>query len=160
METPVTTIDLSVSTFAVTITASTPIAAPPQRVWEVLTRTADYPQWNPFVRRLEGRIEVGERLVVDLQPGEKKPQTMRPTVVDLQPGRSFTWLGHVGVNGLLDGRHTFTVEPSGEGSLLVQHERLSGVLTPLFRSMLTRDTPRAFQASNEALAARALGVPA
>jgi hypothetical protein len=32
-------------------------------------------------------------------------------VVDLQPGRSFTWLGHVGVNGLLDGRHTAAADP-------------------------------------------------
>jgi hypothetical protein len=152
-----TKVEVEAGTFAVTITATTRIAAPPQRVWQVLTDTASYPEWSRFVRRLEGRLEVGQQLTVDLQPGAKKPQTMKPRVVDLQPGRSFTWLGHVGVNGLLDGRHTFTVEPAEGGSLLVQHERLSGVLTPLFRSMLTRDTPNAFQAFNEALAARALG---
>ena len=150
-----TQVQVRTTAFTVTITATTEIDASPERVWQVLTDTAAYPQWNPFVRRLEGELEVGGAISVDLQPGEKKPQTLRPTIVELEPGRTFTWLGHVGVPGLLDGRHTFTVEAAGDGARLVQHEVLSGALTPLFRSMLTRDTPSAFQRSNDALAARA-----
>ena len=144
------------STFAVTITATTEIDATPGRVWQVLTDTMAYPQWNPFIRRLEGQLVVGAKLSVDLQPDpEKKPQTMRPRITQLHEGHNFTWLGHVGIPKLLDGRHSFTVEPSGTGTRLTQHEVLSGLLTPLFRSMLTESTPAAFVASNDALAARA-----
>jgi hypothetical protein len=151
-----TDVQVRSTAFAVTITATTRVAADPARVWQVLTDTAAYPDWNPFVRRLEGDLVEGNRLTVDLQPGDKAT-TLRPTVVAVVPGRSFTWLGHVGFRGVLDGRHTFTVEPDGSGSRLVQHEVLSGVLTPLFRKMLTTDTPAAFTASNDALAARATG---
>jgi hypothetical protein len=150
-----TQVQVQKTTFAVTITATTEIAARPERVWQVLSDTAAYPEWNPFVRRLDGSLELGSKISVDLQPGQKKPQTMHPKIVDSKPGRTFTWLGHVGVPGLLDGRHTFTVEPHGDGARLIQHEVLSGVLTPLFRSMLARDTPRAFLALNDALAKRA-----
>lgn len=143
--------------FAVRITATTRIAASPDAVWAVLTDTSAYPDWNPFVRRLDGDLRVGNRLCVDLKPGDSAPTTMKPTVVEVEPGRSFTWLGHVGVPGLLDGRHTFTVDPALDGtSVLVQAERLSGALTPLFRRMLTVDTPAAFEAANDALAARVL----
>ena len=139
-----------------TITAITQIDATPDQVWQVLTDTAAYPDWNPFVRRLDGALETGQRITVDLQPDPaKKAQTLKPRIVEVQPGRSFTWLGHVGVAGLLDGRHSSTVEPNGDGARLEQHEVLSGVLTPLFRSMLTTQTPAAFQASNDALADRA-----
>ena len=151
-----TEINLERTAFAVTIIATTDIAAPPERVWAVLTDTGAYPEWNPFVRRLEGELREGSRLSVDLQPNDKKPTTMKPTVVAVQPGRSFTWLGRVGLPGVLDGRHTFTVEATVQGSRLVQHERLSGLLTPLFRTMLTVQTPEAFRASNDALAARVL----
>jgi hypothetical protein len=151
-----TEVDVTTTLFSVTITATTQIAAPPEQVWAMLTNFSSYPEWNPFVRRIEGDLQVGEKLTVDLQPGESKPQTMRPAVVEVEPGRTFTWLGHVGLPGVLDGRHTFTVEPAGAGTRLVQHERLSGALAPLFRSMLVKDTPRAFAASNDALAARVL----
>lgn len=151
-----TSVQVEKTMFSVQITATTDIPVDPARVWAVLTDTAAYPHWNPFVRRLEGRLEVGSSLSVDLQPNpDKKAQTMRPKVVAVQAGRSFTWLGHVGVPGVLDGRHTFTVEPFAGGSRLTQHEVLSGALTPLFRTMLTQGTPLAFAASNDALAKRA-----
>lgn len=142
----------------VEITATTPVAAPAEAVWAVLTDFEAYPDWNPFVRRLVGRLEVGERWEADLQPGAADPRTMRPRLVAVDPGRSFTWLGRVGLPGVLDGRHTFTVEPDGEGSRLVQHEVLSGLLVPLFRRMLTVDTPAAFTASNDALADRVVAL--
>jgi hypothetical protein len=80
---------------------------------------------------------------------------MRPTVVGLEPGRSFSWLGRVGLPGVLDGRHRFSVEDDGRASVLVQHEVLSGLLVPAFRRMLTVDTPAAFASLNDALADRA-----
>ena len=149
-----TTVDRSA--FAVTITATTEVDASADRVWEVLTDTESYPEWNPFVRRLEGELVVGSRLEVDLQAGAKKPMTIRPTVVEVEPGRRFAWLGRLGVRGLLDGRHVFEVTPAGpDHSILVQHERLAGVLAPALRRLLTVDTPRGFGAANDALAARA-----
>lgn len=151
-----TTLDVSPRFFRVEITATTDVAASVEETWAVLTDTAAYPGWNPLIRRLDGRLAVGEELEVDFQPDPAQPaRTMRPRVVAAEPGRSFTWLGRVGLPGVLDGRHTFTVEAAPGGSRLVQHEILSGVLTPLFRKLLAVDTPRAFVALNDALAARA-----
>ncbi len=149
-----TRVDVIVRTWSVEITATTTVQAAASRVWADLTDTARYPDWNPFVRRLDGALEVGGRLEAVLQPADK-PQTLRPRVVEVDGGRSFTWLGHVMVPGVLDGRHSFTVVPDGHDSArLVQHERLSGILVPVFRRMLTEQSPRAFAAMNDALAAR------
>jgi hypothetical protein len=151
-----TTIEVTRHRFSVEITAATEIDATPERVWAVLTDTAAYPTWNPFLRRLEGSLEVGSTLTVDLRPREDAtPRTMTPRVVDVTPGRSFAWLGQIAVPGVLDGRHAFTVEPMSDGSSrFVQHERLSGLLVPFFRTLLTVDTPRGFAAMNDALATR------
>lgn len=148
--------DVDRKLFRIEITATTELAGSAEQAWAVLTDTSAYPEWNPLIRRLEGRLVVGERLEVDFQPDPGQPaRTMRPRVVALDPGRRFGWLGRIGLPGLLDGRHTFTVEPTADGSRLVQHEVLWGVLVPLFRTLLTRDTPWAFAALNDALAARA-----
>ena len=44
------------------IRAETVIAAPPEAVWRVLTDFAAYPDWNPFIRSIEGKPWVGTRL--------------------------------------------------------------------------------------------------
>ncbi len=150
-----TTVTLVRTTLSVTVEAATHVEATPERVWAVLTDTDAYPSWNPFVRSISGQLVTGERLTVALKPTDAEPRTMTPTVVEVVPGRSFTWLGKVGVRGVLDGRHRFTVTADGVGSHLVQHERLSGLLVPAFRRLLTVDTPAAFVASNDALKARA-----
>ncbi len=81
---------------------------------------------------------------------------MKPTVAAVRPPRSLTWLGRVGLPGVLDGRHTHRGAHSAGQPAGVQHERLSGLLTPLLRTMLTSQTPEAFRANNDALAARVL----
>lgn len=154
-----TTVDVRVHPFRVEITATTEVSAPAEQTWAVLADTAAYPQWNPFVRRLDGPLTEGEAIEVDLQADQSAAgsvQTMRPRIVAVDPGRSFTWLGRVGLPGVLDGRHTFSVAPTDGGSRLVQHEVLSGVLTPFFRTLLTQRTPEAFVALNDALAHRAV----
>ena len=40
------------------------ITASPERVWSVLMDFDRYPDWNPFIRRARGRVEVGEKLEV------------------------------------------------------------------------------------------------
>lgn len=150
-----TTLDVQKRAFAVEIRATTEVNAPAERVWEVLTDGAAYPQWNPFIKQLDGSIEVGEQLEVTLHPEGGKPTVIKPKVVDVAEGRAFEWLGRVGLPGLLDGWHRFEVVPlDGNRSRLVQSERLAGVLVPGFRSMLTEGAPRSFVAMNDALAAR------
>jgi hypothetical protein len=141
---------------SVTVEVVTEIDAAPDVVWAVLTDLGAYPGWNPFITSLGGRLEVGEQLTAVLALDGQQPRTMRPRVVDVVPGRSFTWLGRIGLPRLFDGRHHFEVQAlDGGRTRFVHRERLSGVLVPLFRSMLTGATPRSFVAMNEALAERA-----
>jgi uncharacterized protein YndB with AHSA1/START domain len=38
------------------------IAASPQRVWSILMDFPGYTRWNPFIRSIEGRPELGALL--------------------------------------------------------------------------------------------------
>lgn len=44
------------------------IDASPAEVWEALTDAAAYPDWNPFIRSLEGDLQVGAKLRVRIEP--------------------------------------------------------------------------------------------
>ena len=140
---------------SVRIEAVTEIDAPADRAWSVLSDTAAYGSWNPFVTRLEGPLVQGERIEVVLQLDGRKPQTMTPRLVRVDEGTSFEWLGQFGPRGVFDGRHRFELRPRDGGRcVLVQSEVLSGALVPFFRRMLTGPTPDAFVALNEAFKRR------
>jgi hypothetical protein len=140
------------SVFSVVIEATTQIRSPAADVWDVVADAAAYGEWSPFVTSLDDPIVAGARSTVVLRLGDRKPQTLRPRIVDLVPGRAFEWHGTLGLPGLLDGRHRFEVRPTEEGACeFVHRERLTGLLVPLVRGILTGPTPEAFVAHNVAL---------
>ena len=135
------------------------IQASAERVWQLLTDFPSFPQWNPFIRKASGKIRVGERLEVKLQPSGASAMTFRPTVLKAKPNREFRWLGHLLISGLFDGEHIFTIEPLGESRVrFTQREIFTGLLVPLLARGLDTDTQRGFVEMNQALKTRAEGV--
>ena len=80
--------------------------------------------------------------------------TFKPRVTVVEPGQRLEWLDTMGVPGLFDGRHSFTLTPVGNGhTRLVQAEDFTGALVPLARSVLAK-TEAGFEAMIEALLTR------
>ncbi len=132
------------------------INAPPERVWQLLTDFASYPQWNPFIRRASGELKEGAQLQVYLQPSGARGMTFRPRVLKADQNRELRWLGHFLIPGLFDGEHIFTIEPLEAGRVrFVQREIFTGILVPLFARWLGKDTRRGFEEMNLALKLRA-----
>ena len=136
--------------------SETAIQASPQRVWDVLTDFAAYPEWNPFIPRITGSLETGSRLDVQLQPPGGRGVRMRPTVQAAEPARELRWLGHLGIPGLFDGEHRFRIEAVGTDRVcFVQEEHFTGLLAPFVLRFVERGTQQGFEAMNQALKARA-----
>ena len=55
---------------------TTDIQAPAATVWQVLTATEQYQQWNPFTLSLTGALVVWHRLTVTMRAG-RQPMTFR-----------------------------------------------------------------------------------
>jgi hypothetical protein len=125
------------------------------RVWEVLTRFDEYPEWNPFICRATGELREGGRLEVSIRPHGQKPMTFRPVVVCVSPQRELRWLGRLWLPRVLDGEHAFLLEAQGaERVRLVQRERFRGLLLPLLWRSLGGPTRRGFEDMNLALKRR------
>ena len=131
------------------------IDASPAAVWAVLTDTAAYPDWNPFLRRLDGELQEGARLQVEIAPPGGRAMTFKPTVLTVEPARELRWLGRLLVRGLFDGEHSFRLEPleNGRRTRFTQSERFSGILVGPLRKTLAK-TERGFEQMNEALKRR------
>jgi hypothetical protein len=64
------------------------IDASPEDVWQVLTDFDAYPEWNPFIRSIQGNPEVGSRLSVRIEPPGAREMSFRPTVRAAEPARA------------------------------------------------------------------------
>lgn len=109
--------------------ASTTIEASPESIWEILTDAPRYPEWDPGVERIEGRIAPGEKITAfnKLSPGRAFPVK----VTEFEPGRKMTWTGGMPL-GLFKGERTFTLTPQDNGSVeFTVQEEFSGLLLPL-----------------------------
>jgi hypothetical protein len=134
------------------ITTHVTINAPVDAVWQALTHLDGYRRWNPFITAASGVLAVGQRLQLTITPPGSRSMTFRPWVTAVDDHRYIEWLGRLGMPGIFDGRHSFTLTPTASGrTLLQQSETFSGALIPFSGATLGR-TEAGFEEMNEALA--------
>lgn len=133
------------------------IDARPDAVWTVLTDFQAYPEWNPFVQRVDGAPVHGERLAVRIHPPEGRAMTFKPRVTTVERERTLEWMGRLFVRGLFDGRHTFELTPLQSGGTRFTHrETFSGILVGVLLD--EADIREGFDAMNTALKHRVEGI--
>lgn len=132
-----------------------------EAVWAVLIDVERFAEWNPFLKRVEGTLAVGEVLNVWLQLGSGRAVRIRPRVTRFEPGRALAWRGQLG-RGLFRGDHSYELSPLStepteptERCLFVHRESFSGPLVPWVRRLFAGPTQAAFAGMNRALKARA-----
>jgi hypothetical protein len=127
------------------------IKAPVAEVWKILMETEKYPDWNPFISKIEGTLKEGNQIHVEL--GGMK---FDPILLVKQPNREFRWRGKLWVKGLFDGEHYFLLSENPNGSChFVQGEMFSGLFVRLFKNNVLVKTKLNFEQMNAALKARA-----
>ena len=133
------------------------IRASAERVWSILADFAAYPDWNPFIRSIQGERVPGGRLAVTLKPEGGSGMTFKPQLLAFAPGKEFRWKGRVLLPGIFDGEHYFLINEENTGAVqFTQGEVFTGILVPLvFRGSLREGTERGFHAMNRALKLRA-----
>jgi hypothetical protein len=135
-----------------TIETDIEIEATAEAVWTVLTDGDAYPDWNPFITRLEGGIEPERQLTIRIEPPGKRGMTFKPRVKTVDPNRRLAWKGSLLVPNVFDGRHEFVIEDRAEGVRFVHRETFGGILVPF---ILDEDAiRRGFEEMNAALKER------
>lgn len=108
--------------------ATTEINAAPETIWRILTDAEKYPDWDPGMVRLEGKVAPGEKIVAHTKASSR---AFPVTVSDFEPNRKMVWSSGMPL-GLFKGSRTFSLEPQGSGSVKFKVEEVfTGVLLPL-----------------------------
>ncbi len=131
------------------------INATPAKVWEVLTNFNSYPDWNPFIRSINGTPAPGNTIQVTLQPPNSKPILMKPRVLVFEQQKELRWIGSLGIPYIFDGEHVFRLEENSDGTSTLHHfERFRGILIPFLSTLIEKTTRDGFELMNAALKQR------
>ena len=121
-------------------------------IWAILTDASSYPEWDPGMIRIEGRIAPGEKIKVftKINPG----RTFPVKVADFVPGQRMTWTGGMPL-GLFKAERTFTLSPQGDDTTeFTMREVFGGLLLPLIGRSIP-DLSSTFEQFADGLKARA-----
>jgi len=114
--------------------ASSIISASPECIWEILTNTLGYSQWDSGVERVEGEVALGATVKVfsKVSPGRAFPVK----VTELRPYSRMVWSGGMPL-GLFKGVRTFVLAPQDDGTVKFNmREEFSGpMLNMIWSSM-------------------------
>jgi hypothetical protein len=128
------------------------IDATPEKIWAILTNFEDYANWNPFIKSIQGKVEIGSKIMARIEPPQSKGMTFYPKVLAYETQKEFRWLGHLFFPGLFDGEHIFElIEHSNGTTTFIQREKFNGILIPLFKKMLDNNTIAGFNLMNAKL---------
>ena len=126
------------------------------KVWKILMNFKDYPNWNPFIKKISGTGKTGEILDVIIQAEGQKPFKVKPTVLKNEHEKEFRWLGHLFFKGLFDGEHYFKLDTIDIQTTKLTHgENFQGVLVSMILKMIGKSTENGFKSMNQALKEKA-----
>jgi hypothetical protein len=131
------------------------IKASVEKVWTEFTNFETYSTWNPFIKKLNGPIVVGQKIEALICPPDQKPMTFKPRVLVYEKEREFRWVGKLFIGRLFDGEHVFQLIDNGDGTTTFrQYEYFRGLLVPFLKKMLNTNTKQGFESMNVALKER------
>ena len=120
-------------------------------VWSILTDFDDFSRWNPFIREISGKLQVGAQIEVYIVPPNSNGMKFRPKILTYDPERELRWLGNFWIPKLFDGEHSLIIKEIRENKVLfIQKERFSGLFVPVLLGTL-KDTESGFEMMNHAL---------
>jgi len=132
------------------------IAAPPTKVWSILTDFDNWKNWNPIVNQASGVASLGSELSVTMRgdDGKDGPKYM-PIITKFEEPKFFRWRGKMIAEFLFTNDKVFELEETGSGTRLIHKELFSGMLVPMFWSKFDKGVPPMLKSMNDALKRKA-----
>jgi len=142
------------STCALRYRAEAVIAAPADRVWQVLADLPGYPAWNPWLRFAAGDLTPGHHVRAKVVMGAKLMDADH-VVLAVDPGARLCWRDAGWTTLFVFGQRCRWIEPLGDGRVRFHQELiLEGMFSPMAEVMYGDALRAGMAAETRALKAR------
>ena len=105
--------------------AETHIQADPKKVWSFLVDESKYKEWNSVLIPINKNITQGKKIKYEMTDHNNKKSTITIKVKKMIPKKELNQVG--GIPGILTFNHRYTLEPTKNGTKLIQYEIDRGI---------------------------------
>jgi hypothetical protein len=133
------------------------VAAPAEVIWEVVSDLGRWPEWNPIYSNVEGRLQIGAPISMDIDPPGLKRMHVDAVIVDWVPEAQILW--STKLPGFVRSLRYIEIDKLSEtGCILANGEIFEGFGVRFMSGKYRSAAFRSFEAMGEALKARAEAV--
>jgi len=129
------------------------IAAPPAKVWSILTDISKWQDWNPVINKSSGTAAIGSELNITMcgkEDGKDGPN-YSPTVTKLEEAKKFSWRATMMAGFIFTNGKIIELEETSSGTRLVHKETFSGMMAAMMRGQMEKGVPPMLNKFNNAL---------
>lgn len=131
------------------------IKAPREVVWDVITRTEEYPVWNKFIIECRSTFAVGSPIAMRVRVLPRRPMRQTEKILSCNPGEYLDYGMKIPLGILSSSRRHILTRIDADNTKYESMFRLKGLLAPVVRFLLGRQLRRGFTDMTEGIAARA-----
>ncbi len=115
--------------------ASIIIDAPIDDVWRVFYDFSEYPEWNPYIKKVSGEKGIGSRVKTEIKVDENRTRNIKPVIIKNMKHIGFEWKNTTGFPGLKNEIHSFDFYPISNGrTIMNQYKHLTGIIVPFLKT--------------------------
>lgn len=126
------------------------IKSNPAEVWRILTDFEKYPDWHPYIKRIEGTLDRKSIIKVIYKKNDNQEGVFSAYIIDNEVNKRLSWGGSLGF--IFRAKHYYLIEIVGADSVkLVQGEYWKGIFGGMYGNKIYEDTAHKFELMNNKL---------
>jgi len=136
-----------------TVETEIDIAAPPEKVWSVLTNIGQWQDWNPTVNASLGDAAVGSTVTITMiseEAGKDGPK-YSPEIIQMDEPTYFHWRATMGAGFIFTNEKIIELEKTDAGTKVKHTETFKGAMAALMKSRMQSGVSPILTAMNDAL---------
>ena len=135
------------------------INASDEKIWDIISNFGAYPDWNTYIKYIEGDLRPGRGLYVETRNVHDNHAAYRAIVTKVVENRELSWKGKLLMSGIYDSERFFIITSLSENrSIFTFRGTYTGLLVPVFWVLVRKYETSDYERMNEELKIRAEGL--
>ena len=136
-----------------TIKTEIEIAAPPEKIWGIITDVDKWHDWSPTINASSGTVSLGSTVSITMMSKEpdKDGPKYQPKIIQLDKPTLFQWRAHMMAGFLFTNDKIIELEKTDTGTKVTHSETFKGLMAAMMRGQMEKGVPPMLNSMNEAL---------